>query len=598
MIFYGDTVEDVGPQECLAGIAGSLDEACAASLPIDRHAAMVSALIGSGQLAQGLADLASDERPRAATIAPASDAAMRLTTRLGRAVLLSWRRGFEAAADDVLARTASSIEEIAGLGLPERIRIKPPEGFAHYAVYPEAYVMAAARSRLPPTTRVVGIRSIGTTLAAVTAAALGAATPLTVRPVGHPFRREIGGSPDLDAATRGCGDAPWAVVDEGPGLSGSSFAAVAAALERRGIGRDRITFLPSHAGLPGPESGKEIRRWWADVRRVAADTDAVLFAPPPGAVAIQRWVADITGAPCAPVEDLSAGRWRRARYGDAAASSPPVDPQNERRKILVHGCRTSVLMKFAGLGAAGRATLSRARLLGAGGYTLAPLALRHGFLVERWRDDLAPLRLEALDRTRFLAHLARYIGYRAKAMPAGPAAGAPLDALLAMAAVNAGEALGSAAAERVQAWRSALPGLAAGMRRVAVDGRLHRWEWLEDERGTWIKTDAVDHCAGHDLVGCQDATWDTAGATTEFALSDVEERELLDEVGQAAAAPLRRDLHALFRCLYPAFWLGAASLAAGRAEGTDRDLWSAEVERYRAALEVALCAPRPATNWH
>ena len=41
-----------------------------------------------------------------------------------------------------------------------------------------------------------------------------------------------------------------------------------------------------------------------------------------------------------------------------------------------------------------------------------------------------------------------------------------------------------------------------------------------------MKTDALDHAFGHDLVGCQDIAWDLAGAAVEFDL-DTEERETL-----------------------------------------------------------------------
>jgi hypothetical protein len=38
-------------------------------------------------------------------------------------------------------------------------------------------------------TQVVGIRSIGTGLSTLVAAAIGAPRPFTLRPIGHPFQR-------------------------------------------------------------------------------------------------------------------------------------------------------------------------------------------------------------------------------------------------------------------------------------------------------------------------------------------------------------------------------------------------------------------------
>ncbi|HVL19831.1 MAG TPA: hypothetical protein VM422_02410, partial [Amaricoccus sp.] len=70
--------------------------------------------------------------------------------------------------------------------LPPSIRCRTPEGFAFYALAPQAVAAAAAQVpwELPPL--VIGIRSIGTALAAVVAARLGVEA-LTVRPVGHPL---------------------------------------------------------------------------------------------------------------------------------------------------------------------------------------------------------------------------------------------------------------------------------------------------------------------------------------------------------------------------------------------------------------------------
>ena len=63
-------------------------------------------------------------------------------------------------------------------------------------------------------------------------------------------------------------------------------------------------------------------------------------------------------------------------------------------------------------------------------------------------------------------------------------------------------------------------GLKGAVRRVETDNRLHAWEWLHTPDGRLLKTDALDHHAGHDLIGCQDITWDIAGATVELDLSD------------------------------------------------------------------------------
>ena len=53
------------------------------------------------------------------------------------------------------------------------------------------------------------------------------------------------------------------------------------------------------------------------------------------------------------------------------------------------------------------------------------------------------------------------------------------------------------------------------VRPVEIDGRLHAWSYLRRD-GHLLKTDALDHHAGHDLVGCQDIAWDIVGAKIEL----------------------------------------------------------------------------------
>src|SRR5918997_207785 len=65
-------------------------------------------------------------------------------------------------------------------------------GIAHYAVYPEAYAKAARTLRIKGRPCVIGIRSIGTSLGAIVAVALGVPTFFTLRPFGDPAPRSAG----------------------------------------------------------------------------------------------------------------------------------------------------------------------------------------------------------------------------------------------------------------------------------------------------------------------------------------------------------------------------------------------------------------------
>src|SRR5215471_6372811 len=133
---------------------------------------------------------------------------------------------------------------LAATEVPDKLTVSVAEGFAYYGLHPLAFVdvlehLPALSSRVA----VIGIRSIGTTLSAVTAAGLRKrkfqAERTTVRPTGHPYNRRTELTSDQVSFVRrhiSLG-ASFLVVDEGPGLSGSSFLSAGEALLRAGVPR-------------------------------------------------------------------------------------------------------------------------------------------------------------------------------------------------------------------------------------------------------------------------------------------------------------------------------------------------------------------------
>ena len=460
---------------------------------------------------------------------------------------------------------AAALARVRALPLPPVVRCRTAEGFAFYALYPETFAAAAAAATDGPSPPlVIGIRSIGTSLAAAVAARLGCPA-LTVRPVGHPLRRELRLGPALrDRLARHPGT--FLVADEGPGLSGSSFGAVGDALAALGVADDRIVFMPSHLNGLGPRAAPAHRRRWERARRLPATGGAE-----PGAVL--AWFADHAG-PGARAEDLSGGGWRRDL---PAALWPPAAPVGERVKIRIAGPRGRFLARFAGLGDTGAAKLAAARRLHAAGFAPEPLALRHGFLLERWVEGTP---LPAAAGTAMIARLARYLGFRARALPAD-GDGADAAALRRMAVFNAGALDGAELAGRVDARLAGIDRLAPVP--VRIDGRLHPWEWRRTADGTIVKTDALDHAAGHDLVGCQDIAWDVAGAAVEFDLSAAAAEALRRGVAEAAGRAVPAEAVAAFRLCYAAFQGGLWRMTG---EGGPDGAWRTErqVARYRALL--------------
>jgi hypothetical protein len=453
-----------------------------------------------------------------------------------------------------------TLPRFAGEELGE-IRVKPVEGYAFYALYPESYAEAARRSGLPATTRVIGIRSAGTTLAAMVAAGLGAEQPITVRPVGHPFDRALMISEPL-AARMLAGDPPaFAIVDEGPGLSGSSFAAVVDWLQKHGVALERIHVFPGHGGEPGAMAGPERLAQWRSLPRHHVSFEELLLDT--GVLA--AWVEALVGPLEGGLRDISGGGWRALKTGQAAAA--PIAGQWERLKFLATRSGERWLVKFAGLGAEGEHKLMIARALHAGGFGPEPVGLCHGFLVERWIE--APgLPDAAIHRETLVSGLSRYLALRA-GLTAPPDGGASLRSLAEMAAFNAAEALREDAAHALRALLCDAATLEDAVVRVEVDARLHAWEWLVAGGGL-VKTDGLDHARAHDFVGAQDIAWDVAGAIVEHELSEAETEVVIAHLERHAQRQLDRRLLAFLLPCYIAFQLGAWTLGAGAGSAVAR----------------------------
>ncbi len=532
-------------------------------------------------MVQGLADAALDSIGADDDGEP-EQAGMALAVALAKTMGRSWVSGFAG----VVGSPPTVVEALGKLkaldGLPTRLDIRRTEGFAHYAVYPEAFWDAALLPG-PKARRVVGIRSIGTVLAAAVAAALNAPQPLTMRPVGHPFCRETRPGARLLAKLRQGAGETWAIVDEGPGLSGSSFVAVADRLAESGTPFERLVLFPSHANAPGVMADENRRRFWSIAPRRVTSFETLIRPVAGQKRGLAAWVGDVTGDPEASLVDIAGGVWRRYRYVEETAW-PAADRQNERRKYLVAGSRGTFLLKFTGLGAFGQEKMERAKALAMAGFTVPPLAWRHGFLVEPWRADAHPMVWREQDRGAFLAHLARYLGFRARTFPASQKAGASLDALWVMTKANGTEALGAAETRSLDPWKERLHALAPLAHPVAIDGKLHAHEWLVDGGGRWIKTDALDHCCGHDLIGYQDIAWDVAGAAIAFDLSAEEAERLRHQVEGEAEQSCHPALVAFFRIASAAFQVGTLTMARGREVGEE----AARLDRAAASAVMAL----------
>jgi hypothetical protein len=523
-------------------------------------------VIASGQVEQA----ARDYLPFSAIIESIEAA----TDCAARAFLLRFREEFAYA-----KQVAAALEQMrsaldSGFALPDvRVRVKVPEGYAFYTLFPEQYVLAAqCWSRANNCTRadavVLGIRSIGTSLSAIVRATLSfegwRVHRITVRPIGHPYAREAS-LPRSDLK-----DARLAlVVDEGPGRSGSSMVSAAKALVAAGMERESISFLPGHKGGPGAAASTAVREWWSTTLTYATPLQNVRWN---GRTLDQELAVRTSGiapryAEVLRVEDLSGGLWRVAVYADPQ-QWPAVCRAFERSKYrVVLSDGSAVLWKFAGTATttgcqtAARATASRLARLAQADWTPSVLGEALGFVAQPWIDGSALTRGEA--GPLMLAHMADYISAVAGEPLPPDEQRAAFERLAKMLQWNTREILGGTAAEHTRRFSEQVLAQAEPLSlRACGDGRMAPHEWVLTRPGQILKLDAEGHEFGHTIVGRQPLTWDLAGAIVEWDLNRSEARSLTAAT-QLHPHEQTAGLIAFHQMAYAAFRIGECQLCAG-----------------------------------
>lgn len=459
------------------------------------------------------------------------------------------------------------LEALSSLELPQDVSVKLPEGFAFYAVHPLLYAGAARkwRAELDGPFVAIGLRSIGTSLAAMVAAAGQAAhPPITLRSVGPPFRRELRLS---DSLTRWLTSLPeethFAIVDDGPRAIRKQFWRRRRLVRGTGSAPGPARILPFPSQRPGAGGERHASETLEEIETIFQSFESLLESRSP-------WADSRSGI----VESLSAGAWRE-RFWPERSSWPPSNVWMERRKFLGTGhdgagAEVQWLAKFVGYGRIGERLASRDRLIADAGFSPRVLRLNDGFLFTEWLDEARPLWSEPVaDREKLLEHLARWIAFRARGLPLEPGErGASPSQLLEMARRNAGIALGEEA-DVLEHWENRLNHFAAVVKPVCTDNRMQPWEWLQLPDGRLLKADAVDHHASHEMVGPQDPWWDAAGAIVEFGFAAREEEHFVRRLIAWNVLAASRELRDFFVQMYLAYQLGFWTLAAESQAGDE-----------------------------
>jgi len=504
--------------------------------------ALLDCLIQAGELESALADLN----------APGAPAAARLTDAL--AVRLCTGDGDEGMDPNQLA---GKIEA------PETISISPPEGFTYYALHPLDFARAVEQiPDHPSKCAVIGVRSIGTTLSAVTTAVLNArgraATRITVRPSGHPYARSAEFSPEQERwiAEQLLQSAQFLVVDEGPGRSGSTFLSVVEALGRVGIPRDRITIVGSREFDPQGLCAEDAAQRWRGLHYVCtAPSISSRFLNFPY---------------------IGGGDWRTYFCG-AEQEWPESWTQMERLKFLSPDRRQ--FFKFEGMGPRGREVRERAFLLASEGFSPAVCDAGDGFLsytaVEGrhlGKEDVSPSLLE---------EIARYCSFRSSEFTCTATHNSELGHMLEF---NVQQEFGRDLKLESGQLTAATPLLA--------DGRMQPHEWISSTKSKLLKTDAISHGDNHFFPGPCDIAWDLAGTVVEWGLNAQATEFLLGKFRQFSGVPISQQFED-FMLAYCVFRLGFCKMATSTVVGSREEYRLESAYRSYRAKAQQLLASRP-----
>ena len=507
---------------------------------------LMGALLRAGELECGLADRDSE----------GACLAERLTDRIANALLQAERgcqtpEGRSSNSHSANSQTISLqtlLDAACDLPVIDELSIATAEGFAYYALHPLAYADVLERIRgSEGSLLVVGIRSIGTTLSAVMAAGARlrgmTANRFTVRPQGHPYNRTAEfSSRQLPSIKESISSgATFAVVDEGPGLSGSSFLAVAEALEQAGAPREKIVLVSSHAPNVDALCAADAAQRWRRFQCVAVAADA--------------------RRPSEAVDFIGGGRWRSRAFANEQ-EWPALWTSFERLKYVSSNADREGdeprLYKFGGLGHYGDEVLARELKVAAAGFGPMPRQESDGFVSYPWIScQWANGRsLSARDISpEVLARMAQYCAFRLRSFSVDLAG---LNALQQMSEHNLRE-LGLD-----------LPVELRLEHPVIADGRMQPHEWLVTKEACLLKADSGSHGDDHFFPGPTDIAWDLAGAIVEWRMNEQQARHFIDlyrcASGDDASARIDGFIkaYAIFRSAY-------CLMAANAMPGSDEE---------------------------
>src|SRR3954447_7313973 len=497
---------------------------------------ILNALLLAGQMECGLTDIGHRSTAQAVSI----------TNKLAQLLISPHRLDN----NDLLSAARALVVDLA-----ESLRISEAEGFAYYALHPLDFADVFAKESPSSSFAIVGIRSIGTTLSAVAVAELRSrsvcASRITVRPTGHPYNRET----RLSVAERAWVDtenqrgSTFAIVDEGPGLSGSSFLSVGECLADLGVSPERILLIGTHDVNPQQLCAPGAASRWAKFKWRSVHSRIY-----------QRFKTMVS---------LSGGRWRTVLL-PAGVEWPASWQEMESLKFWSTDRRS--IFKFDGLGQFGTGVREQATAIHEAGF--GPDVEDAGDGTSRYTFvDGAPI-LSGEASTEILDRIADYCAFRSTAFKTSNHGGQ--GQLLQMVRHNFHEETGQPLELPDDTLCTSSP--------VIADARMQPYEWVRSANGHLLKVDASRHGDDHYLPGPTDICWDLAGAIVEWNMLIGAAEYLIAAFKKRSGIDSSRNLSS-FVLAYSAFRMGYSRMALSGTHNLDvKERFRSAYLRYRTKM--------------
>ncbi len=520
----------------------------------DNYDIAISLMIECGELETGITDYFCKEKD---LINQQIEVCRNISVEVGAVIFSLWSEGMFLIEHRLNIKKSLSI--LKQMQIPKEITVNVPEGFVFYGLYPEVYLEAASefiKEKKPEKTMVIGLRSIGTVLSALIAAHLKndgcVVKTFTLRPRGHPFNRFLILDEKISTMIKQSTGYYLLVVDEGPGLSGSSIGGTLSAIKNLNITSDRIVIFPSWLPSGDRFISENARILWNDYKKYIGSFENQWIVNGKLERNLQKKIN------C----EISAGMWR-SRFIAETSDYPAVHPNHERRKYLLidrsEDKKNYWIAKFVGLGKYGASNVSRAQKLAEMGFTPPIDKFYNGFAVMKFVEGKVIKKTDLDDS--LIDFVKNYLLFIQKKM--GASLQVSYDQMLEMIYINVKEGLGEKwckCLEKFTPETSSLYEEAA----VAIDGHMMPHDFLKTSNGI-VKVDHIEHHSDQFFHGVQNICWDIAGFFVEFELDSRKREHFLEHFTSIDSFVLKRQR--FFDIAYLAFRLGYVSLAADSLRG-------------------------------